>query len=214
MSLSSSRRDEDLNSEFDKFESFTDKTNEGLTLHNDVASNDAVEQIKLMYGPFDPEELLFYKRRLSANGQCTVNRFQLSLIFNLFFKDFEDTQSINSINIDDYIVLLVAAKRILKTAGMIMLPYIISSRVVRLASRKNINKKELTKLEASPLWEQIKYKYRNNPDIVKYIQSLIASILSSEFEIIDMEDDELDGHMVSVIPEFICEEMLEYITLI
>ena len=214
VALSSSRRDEDMNSEFDKFESFTDKTNEGLVIHNDVASNDAVEQIRLMYGPFDPEEILFYKRRLSNGKQCTINRFQLTLIFNLFFKDFEDTQSINSINIDDYITLLIAAKRILRNSGMIMLPYIISSRVVRLARRKSINKKEYTKLESSPLWEQVKYKYRNSPAIILHIQELIASILSSEFEIIDMEDDELDGHLVSVIPEFICEEMLEYIILI
>ena len=96
---------------------------------------------------------------------------------------------------------------------MVLLPYILSSKVIRLASRKNINKKELTKLESSPLWTQIKYKYRNEK-IEKHILSIIAVILSSEFEIIDPEDLELNGQRITVIPELICEEVLMYISLI
>ena len=94
-----------------------------------------------------------------------------------------------------------------------MLPYIVSSKVVRLASRKNVNKKELTKLESSPLWDKIKDKYRNEK-IEKHILSIIAVILSSEFEIIDPEDLELNGQRITVIPELICEEVLMYISLI
>ena len=43
-----------------------------------------------MYGPFDPDEILFYKHRLSDGGKCTVNAFQRDLVFNLFFKYFGD----------------------------------------------------------------------------------------------------------------------------
>lgn len=200
-------------SEFDKFESFCQKTDEGLLLQNQVASDDAMNMIKMMYGPFDDDEIQFYKHRLSDGSKCTVNSFQRDLVFNLFFKYFKDTNSINAINLDDYIVLIIAAKRILEASGMIMLPYIVSSKVVRLASRKNVNKKELTKLESSSLWEKIKDKYRNEK-IEKHILSIIAVILSSEFEIIDPEDPELDGQRVSVLPELICEEILMYISLI
>lgn len=94
-----------------------------------------------------------------------------------------------------------------------MLPYIVSSKVVRLATRKNVNKKELTKLESSPLWDKIKEKYRNDK-IEKHILGIIAAILSSEFEIIDPEDKELDGQKIDVLSELICEEVLMYITLI
>ena len=96
---------------------------------------------------------------------------------------------------------------------MVLLPYILSSKVIRLASRKSINKKELTKLESSPLWAQIQNKYRNDK-IEKHILSIIAIILSSEFEIIDPEDLELNGQRISVIPELICEEVLMYISLV
>lgn len=177
------------------------------------ACEDAMNQIKLIYGPFSQEEIDFYKTRLSDDGKCTVNAFQRDMIFNMFFKYFGDIQSLNAINLDDYITLIIAAKRILEVSGMVLLPYIISSKIVRLASRKNINKKELVKLESSPLWEQVKHKYRSEK-IEKHILSLIAVILSSEFEIIDPEDSELNGQRISVIPELICEEVLMYINLI
>lgn len=213
ISLSSSRRDEDLNSEFDKFESFLAKSDEALLVQNQCASDDAMNQIKLMYGPFDQDEIQYYKYRLSNGSKCTVNSFQRDLVFNLFFKYFGDTNTLNAINLDDYIVLIIAAKRILEASGMVMLPYIVSSKVLRLATRKNVNKKELTKLESSPLWDRIKEKYRNDK-IEKHILGIIAVILSSEFEIIDPEDTELDGQHITVIPELICEEILMYISLI
>ena len=172
-----------------------------------------MNQIKLMYGPFDQDEIEFYKARLSDGNKCTINSFQRDLIFNLFFKFFGDVMALNSINLDDYVTLIIAAKRILEASGMVLLPYIVSSKVIRLASRKNINKKELTKLEMSPLWAQIKDKYRNEK-IEKHILSIIAVILSSEFEIIDPEDMELNGQKICVVSELICEEVLMYISLI
>ena len=123
------------------------------------------------------------------------------------------TNTINAINLDDYVTLIIAAKRILEASGMVLLPYILSSKVIRLASRKSINKKELTKLESSPLWAQIQSKYRSDK-IEKHILSIIAIILSSEFEIIDPEDLELNGQRIAVIPELICEEVLMYISLV
>ena len=211
--LSSSRRDEDLNSEMDRFESFLNKADEGLLLQNQCAADDAMNQIRLLFGPFTHEEIQFYKHRLSNGVKCTINAFQKDLIFNLFYKYFGDVQSANAINLDDYVTLMIAAKRILDASGMILLPYIISSKVIRLASRKNVNKKELIKLESSPLWDRIKEKYKSEK-IEKHILSIVACILSSEFEIIDPNDKELDGQKLSVIPEMICEEVLMYISLI
>lgn len=169
--------------------------------------------IEMMYGPFDKADILFYKKALSDGTKCTVNSFQRDLVFNLFFKFFGDTQTINAINLDDYVKLVIAARRILEAAGMVVLPYIISSKITRLATRKNINKKEMTKLEASPLYQKIKDKYRSDK-IEKQILSVIAVILSSDFEIIDPDDLELSGQRIGILPELICEEVLIYINLI
>ena len=172
-----------------------------------------MNQIRMMYGPFDQDEIQFYKHRLSDGAKCTINSFQRDLVFNLFFKYFGDSNTLNAINFDDYVTLIIAARKILEASGMVMLPYIISAKVIRLASRKNVNKKELSKIECSPLWEEIRNKYKSDK-IEKYILSIIACILTSDFQIIDYKDKDLDGQPISVVPELICEEVLLYITLI
>ena len=55
-----------------------------------VACDDAMNQIRMIYGPFDDDEIAFFKHRLSDGGKCTVNAFQRDLVFNLFFKYFGD----------------------------------------------------------------------------------------------------------------------------
>ena len=172
-----------------------------------------MRSIEMIYGPFDQEEVDFYIKSLSQDGKSVINGFQKDLIFNLFYKYFGDPVSIKAINQEDYVKLMIAAKRILETNNMILLPYIISSKVNRLVTRKNMNKKELVKLESSPFYEFVKNKYRNDK-IEKQILSIIAVILSSEFQIIDYYNEDLDGKKIDIIPEYICEEVLMYISLI
>ena len=119
----------------------------------------------------------------------------------------------NCINLDDYIILLMSARRILEDNGMYLLAAIVSSRVVRLATRKSVNKKELTKLENSELYNSIKDKYRNEK-IEKQILSIIAALLSSDFEYIDFQDPEIDGKKITVTSEIASEEVLMYVSMI
>lgn len=200
-------------SEFDKFESFLQKADSALYLQNKVACEASMNLIEMMYGPFEEDEIKYYIRKLSDGNRMSVNSFQKDLVFNLFYKYFNDTQTLNLINITDYVKLIIAARRILESAGMVLLPYIVSSKVVRIASRKNINKKELTKMELSPLYKYIEEKYKNDK-IMKHIYSLIATTMSSEFEYIDPEPDVEDGMKIQVVPELIMEEILLYITMI
>ncbi len=212
-SLSSSNRDADLNSEFDKFESYLQKADTALYIQHKVACESSMQFIDMLYGPFDEDEIAFYIRRLSDNGVVTVNSFQKDFVFNLFYKYFGDPDTMNMIGVVDYVKLIIAARRILEQSGMVLLPHIISSKVLRIASRKNINKKELTKLEMSPLYEEIKNKYRNEK-MTKHILSLISTTMSSDFECVDMNDDDLNGIRIQVIPELILEEIPLYITMI
>lgn len=202
-----------MNSDFDKYMSFLQKADSALYLQNEVACKASMELIEMLYGPFDEDEIRFYIHRLSDGSNATINSFQKELIFNLFYKYFGSPVTINSINIVDYIKLIISARRILESSGMILLPYIVSSKISRLAMRKSINKKELTKLELSPLYQQIKDKYRNDK-IEKQILSIIATVMSSEFEVIDFDDRDLDGTMIQVIPELVLEEIPMYISLI
>lgn len=174
-----------------------------------------MELIEMRWGPFDEDEIQFYYNRLSNDtGELIMNSFQKNFVFNLFFNYFGDPQSIKAINIIDYIKLIIAAKRMLEISGLVALPYIISSKVTRLVTRKNINKKELFKIESSPYYDYIKQKYRNDK-INREILSIIAIILSSEFEFIEYNDtDGIDGQIINIMPEFIIEEVLIYILMI
>ena len=202
-----------MNSEFDKFESYTTKADSSLMSHMENACRESMDLIKLKFGGFDPEEIRHFKKRLSIDGQVKINSLQRTLVFNLFFRYFQDPQSINCINLDDYVTLILAARRILEDNGMYLLAAIVSSRVVRLATRKSVNKKELTKLENSELYNSIKDKYRNEK-IEKQILSIIAALLSSDFEYIDYQDPDIDGKKITVTSEIASEEVLMYVSMI
>lgn len=209
-SFSSSERDEDYNSEFDKFESYQITQNEGILLQNNVNSIYTMKQIDYLYGPFSDEEISFYHKSLSKDGANPMNDFQKILISNLFFKYFGEPVSFKSINILDYIKLMIAGRRLLIANNMVILPYIFSSKVANIQNRKNVNKKESIKLTASPYFEQVMLKYQSTR-MREFIMSVIATILSSEFTIIDFEDETLHGRTIDVIPDIIFEELLMYI---
>ena len=90
------------------------KTNEGLFLISKCACEDTMKKIERLYGPFSDDEIRFYEQRLSDEKGNVINEFQKSLVFNLFYKYFGDTVSINNINKIDYIKLVIAASRLLK----------------------------------------------------------------------------------------------------
>lgn len=169
--------------------------------------------IEEKYGPFTEEEINFYVKGLQNNAGNVINEFQKNLVFNLFYKEFGDTSSIKCINQTDYVKLLLSARNVLESYNMVILPYIISSKVVRIPNKKNINKKEFMKIESSPLWKQIQAKYKN-PKVEQDILGQIAVILSSEFKIIDFYDKELNGRKIEIINDIIIEEFLLYVLLI
>lgn len=212
-SLSSSNRDEDLNSDLDKFESFLRKDDSALYLQNKVACRSSMEQIELIYGPFDDAEVKFYYDALSEGDTIPINAFQRDMIFNLFCKYFGDPSTLRLINSRDYVKLIIAARRILEDAGMVLLPHIVASKVLHLATRKNINKKELIKLESSEIYQQICQKYRSER-IKKQILGLIATIMSSDFQAIEPELPDINGKKIQIIPDLILEEVPLFISLI
>lgn len=206
-SLSSYERDEDNNSEFDRFESYLTKRDESLYIMNKVNCERTMLDLEKTYGPFDPEELNFFIRASTdENNIFNINQFQKVLIFNLFYKNFGDPESIKAINKEDYIKLMLIGKRILQANHMVIMPYVLSSKVIRINQRKTLNKKELSKLESSPVYNEIRNKYRNEK-IEKEIIQMIATILSSEFEIVSYDEPNIHGRKIDLIPDMIVEEV-------
>ena len=213
-SLSSSKRDEDNNSEFDKFESYLVKADEALYLQNKVNCTQTMKMIENKYGPFSDEEIDYYFYNLVDSGnEFKINSLQRFLVFNLFYNEFGDPMSIKEINSRDYIKLLISAKRLLQANKMVALPYVFSSKITKLVQRKNLNKKEQQKILTSEQFAALQSKY-NNDKIIDIVFQKTATILSSEFKIIEFNDPELDGKTLECIPDIICEEMLKYFILV
>lgn len=212
--LSSSNRDEDNNSECDKFEAHAAKINEAIMIQTIVNCKTTMQRIELKYGPFDENEIKFYYHQLCRNGKFIVNNLQKTLVTYLFAKEFDDPQSTKIVNIRQYIILIIAAKRLLESYRMLLLPYMIGGRVNRIVTRKSINKKEILKIETSEYYPMIHAKYNNEKIEKEVILGLIAQILSSEFQTVDYYHPEWNALPISVIPDIVIEEVCRFVLLI
>lgn len=212
--LSSSNRDDENNSECDKFEAHASKINEAIINQVMVNCSKAMEKIKIKYGPFDKREIDFYYHELCKDGKFIVNSLQRTLVDYLFVKEFDDTQSVRIVNIRDYIILIIAARRVLESYKMFQLPYMIGGRVNRIVTRKSINKKQLQKIESSEYFPLIHAKYNNEKIEKEVIPSLIAQIMSSEFQTVDYWHPEANGIPINIIPDVIAEEVSRFVMLI
>lgn len=213
VSLSSSKREgEDNASQFDKFEAHLIRQDEALCLQNKYNSRWTMNFIEQKFGPFDDDEINFMIKELTKDGKSLFNKFQQKLIFSLFYKYFGDTRGPYSINMRDYIVLMLSAKRMLIGHGMTILPYIISSNVNKIITRSGLNKKEMVKLEGSEYYDIMVKKYKN-PKIVKQVLTSISIMIASDFDVAEYNSD-LNGKKITVIPDLIVNEFLMYTTLI
>ena len=212
--ISSSKRDNDSISDFDKFESNLIRSNEGLYLQNKINGETCMRKIEDMFGPFDPVEIEHYTQRImiDENGNYTINSFQKQLIFNLFSHWFGDTQSIYSINRVDFVKLVIAAKKLLISKNMVVLPYIIAGKIDKLVQRKNVNKKEKAIVESSPSYPLILEKYKSDK-VVNEILSIVATIISSDFSIVDI-DPNIDGKPLNTVAVNVIIEEVEMFVLL
>lgn len=213
--MSSSKRDgEDNASQTDKYEAHLIKTDESLVLHNSFRKDIVMEGILERYGPFDQDELMFYKKRLIDGCKSVQNKFQACLVKDMFYSSFGDTHSIKSINALDYVKLMIAAKRILISCNMRLLPYIIAGHFTKISSRVTLCKKEMIKITTSQYYEAICQKYRNNQKIKDKIIARISTIISSNIEVIDYYDKSIDGKKIIIDTDILIDEVLLFTLMI
>lgn len=215
--LMSSKRDAEYNSDFDKFEAYMVKRDESLYLQAITNCKKTMEQLELQYGPFDEKEIQYYADKLTdpVTYKFMLNSFQKELISNLFYKYFGDTKSINSVDRSDYIKLIIIAKRILQASNMLIMPYVLSSKIIKLVEKKAPNKDSVAMLMASPTYAKLVSKYRNDKIMLRIVSQL-ATISASEFEIIDYYNKEIDGKILPTADQavLIREEFMLYVLMI
>lgn len=212
--LSGSRREgEDNSSDFDRYEANLTKADESLYLQSKINCQVVMKNIEKQWGPFDENEIDFYIKELRNENGEVINTFQRQLVFNLFYKYFGDTTSIMAINVRDYIKLMLAAKKMLQGNMMSYLPYVISSKVNKIITRKTLNKRELIEMEQSQYFDLVNKKFQNEK-IKNLILGTVATIITSNFTIIDFHNPEIHGKQIQIESRMIIEETLLYVLLI
>lgn len=215
-SVSSSDRDEDNNSQADKFEAHIAKIDESVVIQSNVNCKEAMRYVKERFGPFYDYEIQFQINMLSLYDRPIKNAFQYNLVKYPFMKLFKDTQAIELLTIEDYIVLMLACKRLLISKGQKLLPYIIGGRFEKIVSRKSINKKLTEKIQRSELFSEICEKYNNEKIEDEIIIQQIAQIMASTIYNIDCYDEKYNLRLIPVqeMPEIICHEYMQYVLMI
>lgn len=217
--LSSSKRDgEDSTSQFDKFEATLGKADEAKFLHNTAVAYTVMRNIESHYGPFPQDMINFYKKELGRGAKPVINSFQYKLITNFFGKLFGSVLPMKTINLDEYIELMISAKKNLIAQNFCILPEIIAGRVVKLSTRTVLSKKHEDMLTSSEHWAQIRHKYMDNQVILSRIKADFAALISSDFQLIHYdpstgEGDQYNGQPIiinSSISYRIVEEFLLY----
>ena len=213
--LSSSERDADNNSEYDRYESRINKKDEALALQNKVAAEQSTKMIINQFGKFTDKEIEYYKKRLTKGGTGVINKLSNELIGYLFYKDLGDPETWKNVpNNTYYVMTMISAKEKLLNSGYIILPHIISSKVTRINSRKIINKSNALEIRNANLWNDFKNKY-NNEKIEQQFFDLLGTIKASKFEMIDwdVENDrpgKYDKLEIPMIDDIIDEELLTF----
>lgn len=198
-----------------RYEARLNKKDEALFLQNKVSSEQAVKIIENAYGPFSDEEIEHYRKALTRGGSQIINKTTSTLVGYVFYKDLGDPETWKSIPSSiDYIKLIIAAKNMLLGMGMILLPWIISSKVVRQSSKKAITKNNATEIRNAELYNEIQNKYQN-PKVLNTLFELIGTIKSSQFEIIDWNREnncpgKRDGELVPMISDNLDDELLMF----
>ena len=212
--LSSSKRDgEDNASDFDKYEANMIKTSEALYLQSKINCKMTTKKIESIWGEIGDKEIKYFINHLKNENGEIVNGFQKKLIFNLFYEYYGDTESIKDNNITSYVKFMLNGKKMLIQYNMSFLPYILSSKVNKIVSRKTLNKKELSELQSFPEYQMVVNKYKNDK-IIKQILSTIATIITSDFNIIDFDNSNIDGQKLLIEPSMLMRECLVYALLI
>ena len=218
--MSSSKRDMDQNSELDRYEARLNKKDESLSLQNEVSAEQTIRNIELRFGPFEQDEIDHYRKSLIKNGAPLVEPLQKQMIGYLFYKDFGDPITIKAIhNQTDYIKLIIAAKRILLAQGMITLPYMISGKISKSATKKATSKRDKIRIEESELFNHIMYRYGNNPKVAEKLWQFIGNIKSTQYTVIDYDTknhcpSNVDGVQIPLSNDFINAELLDYVSMI
>lgn len=197
--------------EADMYESKLIKEDESLYIQIIANGQRVIKFIESKFGKVTEEEINYYLDNIGS-----INSFQKQIISYLFYKYFGDTESVKTLRNLDIIKLMICGKRMLLHHGLVVIPYIMSGKIITYAHRKSISKKETERVSNSIYFKKIQETYKSEK-IEKIIMSIFATLLTTDFTIIDFDNKDLTGTKLPNIylaRDKISEEIITCINLI
>lgn len=195
----------------DKLEMNSFKIDESMIILTDVNTKDTIKRLKKEMKIKIPKgERYFYE------DHHQINQFQVQLVHYFYARRFGGYRDLNMLKRQQYIQLLVLLKRRLQALGLVYLPQIITGNITKLNKRKRANRRFVSKIEDSSVYQQLvndKFSTLNElPGKQDLIMSLLSTILNSEFTYVDFDNPEKLGEVIQIENEDImCDEFLHFL---
>ncbi len=210
------KKDADGLSDFDKIEINNSKFDESAVIIGNINIHQSIDKLCEKFGidEFDEDELLFYQDNIF------VRPFQRELIFQVFAKYFGSVRDMYSIRLIDFCKLVVILKIMLYRKGFRYMQHILTGKVIETVNRRPLNKKQITKLQASSRYESVfKEKFSFSIDILNngnIFHNYLNTIINSRIQLLDYEMYEYNGKELTISnePDLIMDEYLRLIELI
>ena len=178
----------------DKLEQSLAKMDETTIIRCEKSLVDIIDALEAKVGPISDEEIAYYGINFVASSA-----FHNTLLGYMFAEEFQGYTEIKNKDVFQHMRLLIIAKRMLKNAGYVQLPHLMSSVIRgRTSMRLLQNTKYTNKLMASSAYKNlINNKY---PTLKGYKDELILSIVSqclnNIYTYVDYENQELTGQVI------------------
>ena len=189
------------------------KIDESLIVLSKINIKQAIKSIKKKLNiEITDDEVIFYKKYLK------ITPLGKSLIFYYYAKYFDGYRDLNSINIDQYVKLMILMKRALQIRGDIWLPQIISGGISGKINARTIhNAKLIEKIQNSEVYQDlVKNKYSTLQSMGKSdaIIGLLSTLLNTQFTYCDF--DMFDKYKQDIEVDFdqLAQEFLDFVNMI
>ena len=195
-------------SSIDKLEQSLVKIDETQVIKAEKALRDFFQKMEEEVGPISQDEIDYYGKYL-----INSDRFHTDLVLNYFAKDFEGFVELKNMSYEEYIKLVIIAKRKLLKENQKELSWLFSSVTKgKVSNRLLQNAKYTNKLK---LTSRYKHLVEDEYSTLKgfkddYIISQPSRVLNNAYTFVEYDQKELTGEPITFNEDIISDELFIY----
>ena len=206
----STDKDSEGLSSLDKLEMNTVKIDESLVILSKINIKRTIKHIKReMCIDISKDEQQFYYKFLK------ITPIGKTLLFYYYAKYFDGYRDLKSINLKQYIDLMILMKRDLQLKGDIYLPQIVSAYIDgRINARTIHNAKLIDKIQNSEIYNRIlseKYSSLKGMEKSEIIISLLSTLINTQFRYCDYDMMDRLNEEIEIDFDTLSQEFLDFV---